>query len=506
MFKIISKKNFSLHKRKFSFAGIKNNSKLNAKSFEDIPGPSGPLGLGNIFNYLPGIGKYSWLKIHEASLDKYIKYGSIVKEKMVPGNFVIWLYDPNDIAVVLNEKDYPQRRSHLALEKFRKDRPHVYKSAGLLPTNGAEWWRIRSEFQKELSIPKNVRTFLPDIDNVTKEFIMNLKSDEIIDILPELARLNLELTCLLTFGVRLGSFSSSEYNLNSRTSKLIKSAEDTNSSILPTDQGFQFWRYFETPTYRKLRKAQEYMESVAVELVSQKLSFYSDESDNFKVNGVKTRVSLLDQYLKNPNIDLSDIVGMTADMLLAGIDTTSYSTSFALYHLAKNPESQNKLLDESRTILKNPCDAISEEILKSKIPYARAVLKEVFRLNPISVGVGRILNSNCVLGGYNVPRDTVVVTQNMVASRLEKYFENAAKFSPERWMNRAVINPYLVLPFGHGMRACIARRLAEQNMLVFLLRIVRLYEIKWMGKDFMDVETLLINKPDQPVKIVLIPR
>lgn len=56
---------------------------------------------------------------------------------MIPGVNIIWLYNPNDIAIVLNDqnnKDFPQRRSHLALEKYRKDRPHIYKSAGLIPT------------------------------------------------------------------------------------------------------------------------------------------------------------------------------------------------------------------------------------------------------------------------------------------------------------------------------------------------------------------------------------
>lgn len=51
------------------------------------------------------------------------------------------------------------------------------------------------------------------------------------------------------------------------------------------------------------------------------------------------------------------------------------------------------------------------------------------------------------------------------------------QFKPERWLKEEKgkfndrVNPYLVLPFGHGMRACIARRLAEQNMLVLMIRV-----------------------------------
>lgn len=56
---------------------------------------------------------------------------------MVPGVDVVWLFDPNDISKVLNNSGpgmYPQRKSHLGLEKYRKDRPHIYNSGGLLPT------------------------------------------------------------------------------------------------------------------------------------------------------------------------------------------------------------------------------------------------------------------------------------------------------------------------------------------------------------------------------------
>lgn len=60
----------------------------------------------------------------------------------------------------------------------------------------------------------------------------------------------------------------------------------------------------------------------------------------------------------------------------------------------------------------------------------------------------------------------------MVACRQSHHFPDPLCFLPDRWLQqRNALNPYLVLPFGHGMRACIARRLAEQNMHVLLLRV-----------------------------------
>lgn len=211
--------------------------------------------------------------------------------------------------------------------------------------------------------------------------------------LNEVERLNLELTCLLAFDEWMNSFSDDERHPESRTSKLIKSAQDTNSCILPTDQGFQLWRFFETPSYRKLRTAQEFMEDVAVDMVSKKIHNKTDGN------------SLLDQYLKNPNLTQRDIVGMAADLLLAGVHTSSFTIAFALYYISKDKIIQNFMYQEAKEVLPKCDDQLTSSAMNSQIPYTRAVLKETFRLNPISIGIGRISNKDMVLSGYHVPKN-----------------------------------------------------------------------------------------------------
>lgn len=66
--------------------------------------------------------------------------------------------------------------------------------------------------------------------------------------------------CLMAFDIRMNSFSEDELKPDSRSSKLIRAAEITNSCLLPLDQGLPLWRYLETPVYKKLRTSQEYIE------------------------------------------------------------------------------------------------------------------------------------------------------------------------------------------------------------------------------------------------------
>lgn len=235
-------------------------------------------------------------------------------------------------------------------------------------------------------------------------------NQEVDEMLEELSRLNLELTCLLTFDERLNSFSADERRPNSRSSRLMAAAEETNSAILPTDQGFQLWRFYETPEYRKLRQSQEFIEQVSVELVNKR----RNQSGNGN--------SLLDQYFKNPCLDVKDLYGMAADLLLAGVHTTSFTTAFALHHISRDQRAQDLLFEEALKVIPTEDDPLTPSVMNSEIPFARAVLKETFRLNPISVGVGRILNNDMVLGGYHVPKNVSSQTFTPKCSWLIKDF------------------------------------------------------------------------------------
>ena len=63
---------------------------------------------------------------------------------------------------------------------------------------------------------------------------------------------------------------------------------------------------------------------------------------------------------------------------------------------------------------------------------------------------------------------------NMLMGIDEKYFKRPNEFIPERW-NRdrplGDIHPYASLPFSTGTRMCIGKRIAEQEIYSFLIRV-----------------------------------
>ncbi|XP_068210223.1 cytochrome P450 302a1, mitochondrial-like [Palaemon carinicauda] len=478
-----------------------------AKPFEDIPGPKSLPFVGTLYLYLPFIGKYSFGRLHHTGLKKLREFGPIVREELISNVNLLLLFDPQDIEMMYaTEGRYPMRRSHIALQKYRLDRPEMYNSGGLLPTNGEEWWKLRSPAQKVLSRPQSVLSRLSVVSEIAQEFVdlidilRNAETGLIPDFLDLEKRLFLELTMAATLDVRLGCIDKdSPFNICQEATDLIKASDDSNSTIFSTDNGLQLWKKFNTPTYKKLTDGQDTIYRIAYKYVDAK-----DQELKSRLEDYDNPQTVLEYFLLRSGLDKKDIVSVFCDTLLAGTDTGSFTLSYALYNLATNPIQQELLAQEACDLLSQSDGKVTKVVL-AKAKYLKAVVKESNRLNPISIGVGRISVEGTVIRGYNIPKGTVIVTQNQVSCRLPEYFENPDKFLPERWFTKDAINPFLVLPFGHGPRACIGRRMAEQNLYAALVMIAANYKIGWKGRK-LDCYSTHINEPDTSLDFTFTPR
>ncbi|QQP49969.1 Cytochrome P450 302a1_ mitochondrial [Caligus rogercresseyi] len=435
------------------------------KPFHSIPGPSSWPMFGTLPYYLWGpIKKYDFKRLDKNGLSKYNEFGPIVRENIAPGTNIVWLFDPDDIQKMFQyDGQCPARRSHLALQKYRRDRPHL-----------------------PLNVPKALDIFQDPFQGIASEFVETISPGTQEDFLEDLKRYFVEITGFFTLDTRLGALSQDGKNENSLSSILIRSAFQTNSNILLTDNSLPLWKIFETKEYKALRESQGQIEMIALEFIRSKKESLSrkDKTDKY---------TLLDHYFITDNLDEKDILAMVCDSLLAGIDTSSYTSGFMLYHLAKNPETQAHLRDTIKSL--------PEQGLKG-FSYGRAVLKGNTSSQSRFRGDRKDLpEPNAIFSGYSVPEGTVLVSQNQVSCRLKEYFEDPLDFRPERWLNKTQkTHPYLILPFGFGPRMCIGRRIAEMSILHLLKELIMKYEIELRDPGLeLGCISYLINSPDQPL-------
>ena len=198
---------------------------------------------------------------------------------------------------------------------------------------------------------------------------------------------------------------------------------------------------------------------------------------------------------------------MAEDGMMAGIDTTGNTLGFLLYHLASNPEKQARLFSEIESVTKGSGDDgyITENQINS-MKYLKACVQESMRILPVVLGSTRCATNDCVIGGYAVPKGTLIIQVGQVISNEEKIFPNADKFIPERWLrtdpcSKKTHHPFASIPFSHGPRMCIGRRFATLEIYLATVKLLKKYRLEYNHEEAIGSSTMFVNRPDKPLKI-----
>ncbi|KAI1287064.1 Mitochondrial cytochrome P450 -like protein [Halotydeus destructor] len=467
------------------------------KAFSNIPGPKSLPVIGNLWRYLPLIGHYDVEKLHESGHYNLKKYGPIVREH-VYGNFnIVHLFDAKHIEKVFRtEGRHPERRSHRAVGKYRTEHQEKFNSGGIFCENGKEWYRLRKISQSTLLNPAIVNSYITECENITDELIDLVKENrdgnlEMTDFEDDLYKWSLENICVVTLDTRLGCLNP---NLapDSDGVQFIKASHDTIEGVMHTETGqADLWKYYPTKSYRQVCRGQGKMAEIAMKYLKLKQESMDKQPDDR---------SVLANFFRVPEATEKDVLGAVLDLLMAGIDTTAFSSGFVLYYLARNPKAQEKMRDEINKFIPEKQSKITPEII-SKLTFLKACVKETMRLCPLAIGVGRLTTQEISIDGYPIPVGTMIITQNQVACRQEENFRNANSFVPERWLEDRSKRPssFLSLPFGFGPRSCLGRRFSDMNSYVLLAKLIQNFKIEYHYEDI-GIKTRLINIPDRPMR------
>ena len=126
------------------------------------------------------------------------------------------------------------------------------------------------------------------------------------------------------------------------------------------------------------------------------------------------------------------IASESANIIIAGSDTTAMALTYLVYRVLKEPAIKRKLLDELATCTDHPC----WEELEGK-QYLNNVIQETLRLHaPVCSSLTRNApKGGATLAGYHVPEDTVVGTQAYTYHR-----DPAVWPEPERYVRDTLVS------------------------------------------------------------------
>lgn len=197
-----------------------------------------------------------------------------------------------------------------------------------------------------------------------------------------------------------------------------------------------------------------------------------------------------------------DIVNHMIFVLMAAHDTSTITLCNMVYQLARHPEWQARLREESLALGTETPDMAQLAALEGM----GLVMKEALRLCAPVPGLPRRAVRDSEYKGYRIPEGTLVNISIWFTHTSERYWHAPRRFDPERFSaSRAEdrAHPFQWLPFGGGAHKCIGLHFGEMEVKAILHRLLLRY--RWsvpegyvMAQDF---TSLPIPKDRLPVRL-----
>ncbi|XP_055596747.1 cytochrome P450 12b1, mitochondrial-like isoform X2 [Uranotaenia lowii] len=471
-----------------------------ALPYQNIPGP----GVWQMFRgFAPG-GRYYNATLPEMHRRLRADYGDLIK---LPAAFgrpdILMSYSADDYQTLFRtEGHWPVRQALDSFVYYRKVmRPHVFKMGGLVSEQGEDWQQLRSVVNPVLMQPKTVKQYIEKVNAVTMDLvkimqgIRDAKNELPADFNMWLNRWALETIGVIALDTRFGVLNESR---SPETEKMVDLLRELFVLIYKLDIEPSLWKLYKTPNFKRMVKIMDELTDIVMKKVDQAIQRLGQ-------NPTTENLSVLEKLLK-VNRDVA--VVMAVDMLMAGVDTTSSATVGILHSLATNPEKQQKLREELRTILPRKDSPLTVDNMRN-LPYLRACIKEGMRIAPPTVGNARNAGQDIVLQGYQVPKGTNVVMAAMTLNIDDRHHPRAKEYLPERWLKEEGYpsvkdaHPFVFLPFGFGPRTCIGRRLAQMEMEIVVARITRQFEYRW-NYGPLRIKGAIVNVPENELKFEMV--
>jgi cytochrome P450 len=192
----------------------------------------------------------------------------------------------------------------------------------------------------------------------------------------------------------------------------------------------------------------------------------------------------------------------TVTLFLAGADTTALTLTWAWHLLAGQPDTEDRLVAEWRSVLGGRVPTADDV---PNLPFTECVVMETLRLRPPVYVIGREAADPVELGDYRLRRGATVLLSQWVTHRDPRWFDDPDTFRPDRWENGFAgrIPKYAFYPFGGGPRICLGNAFALLEAVLLLATIGQRFRFNLAPGHVVEPAPSTTLRPRNGVHVVL---
>lgn len=407
------------------------------------------------------------LPFHKAN---FLLYGNSFRLNVGFGKSVIFTRDAELLSYALQKNQKNYTKSPIQTRDLAK-----YIGKGLLTSEGEKWQKQRKLIQPAFH-KSQLALLLDTIYTTIQKELHNVVIDKPNDIFPVFND--------LAFQTVVKSLFSTEVE-EEDIKKLQHTTEITQEMLVKElRQPYLNWWFKLSGKIQYHIDLVDESRAILRKLVNQR------KQSNTKHNDLLAML-LEARYDDGEAMEEAQLLDEILILFAAGHETTSNALTFTCELLARNPEAQNKILEEVRKV-KSESDEIMHWLKNTT--YTKVVIEEAMRLYPPAYFIDRINKENDEFNGFDLPKGTNLLFSVYEIHRHPDFWENPEAFIPERFLDENVKFSKNYYPFGAGQRMCIGNNFAMYEMILAIMTVVERFEIV-ENKKPIQIKPLITLKP-----------
>lgn len=384
--------------------GASRGSDSAPRSLADIPGPSMPSFLAELFC------KGGLSRLHELQVQGAARFGPVWLARFGTVR-TVYVAAPALVEQLLRQEG--PRPERCSFSSWAEHRRRHQRACGLLTAEGEEWQKLRSLLAPLLLRPQAAVGYAETLDKVVGDLVQRLRRQRgcgngppalVRDVAGEFYKFGLEGIAAVLLGSRLGCL---EAEVPPDTETFIRAVGSVFVSTLLT-MAMPNWLHRLVPgPWARLCRDWDQMFAFAQQHVERREAEVATMNQGNPEKGMPSGAHLT-YFLFREKMSAQSILGNVTELLLAGVDTVSNTLSWALYELSRHPEVQRALHSEITATLGPGSRAHPQATALSQLPLLKAVVKEVLRLYPVVPGNSRVPDKDIHVGDYIIPKNVSI--------------------------------------------------------------------------------------------------